>query len=236
MMRPHRRVVPLHLLTGGQGDVSAAGHHPRHNAHAAGEHHGALGGSLPQRTGELAIRQGQHEGHGDDVGGMRMVDHAAGTIGGSHADRVVHEVAGELAGGTAAVDQAPHNAVAVALVVDLHHADAVLGIKDHIAEVLAAAGGQEVLARQVRAGDAHVDPGPGRLVKEGLHLRHFLGGQAVGQVAAVALMPALEPAVVAHADIALHNGNVSHGHGDQSPLQCLFLSAYARLSCTSFSY
>ena len=212
MVGPDSRVELLHLLAGGQGDVSAAGHHPRHNAHAAGEHHGALGRALPQGAGEIAVGQGQDEGHRDDVGGVGVVDHAVLAVRGLGADAVVHVVAGELAGGLAAVHQAPADAVGIALVIDLDHADGILGIGNDVAEELAAAGGEEVGAGQILAGDAHGDPGTGLSVEEGGDFGDFRVGETVGQVAAVAFVPALMPAVVSHADVFLDDRDVEHAH------------------------
>lgn len=42
MVRPDRRVVFLHQFRGGERYLSAAGNHPLHYSHAAGEHHGAF--------------------------------------------------------------------------------------------------------------------------------------------------------------------------------------------------
>ena len=212
MLGPDGCLEGLHLFAGGQGDLRTAGHHPGHHAHAAGEDHGALRGALPQDAAEIPVRQGQHIGHGDDVGRMGMINHAGGAVRGGHADGVVHKVGGELTGGAAAVHQAPDDAVAVALIVDLHDADAVLGIEDHVAEEFAAAGGNEVFPGQVFSGNAHADPGAGLGVEEGLHGFHFLRLQPVGEVAAVALMPALEPAVVAGADVFLHDIQIENAH------------------------
>ena len=121
--------------------------------------------------------------------------------------RTVHEVARELRGRAGTLGQTPDNAPAVALVVDLHDADAVDGIGLDIAEELAGAGRDEVLPCKVIGLNTHVDPLARLSVEVGAAGSDLLRRHAVGQVAAVALMPALQPAIVAHADKALHTGD-----------------------------
>ena len=128
MLRPDGSLIGLHLLGGGHGNVRAARHHPRADADTLGEDNGALGSALPQRAGEVAVGQRQDIGQRNDIGGVAMVDHTVGTVGGRLADAVVHEVARELRGRAGTLGQTPDNAPAVALVVDLHDADAVDGI------------------------------------------------------------------------------------------------------------
>ena len=142
---PDGSLIGFHQLTGGHGNVCTAGHHPRADAHALREHHRALGGALPQGTGEIPVGQGQNVGQSDDIGGMAMVDDAVCAVRGRLADAVVHEVAGELGSGLCAAFQAPDDAPAVALVVDLHDADAMDGVRPHVAEELAGTGGDEIL-------------------------------------------------------------------------------------------
>ena len=137
----------------------------------------------------------------------QVVDNAVCAIGGSLADAVVHKVAGELAGRLCAALQAPDDAPAVALVVDLHNADAVDRVRLDVAEELAGAGGDEVLTGQIIGLHAHVDPLARLGVEVGTAGGDVLPGHAVGQVAAVALVPALQPAIVAHTDKALDAGN-----------------------------
>lgn len=136
-------------------------------------------------------------------GRVRVVDHAAGAVRGLHAHGVIHEVAFKLARGPPALFQPPDDAEAVARVVDLHDADVVLRRALDVLKELAAAGGDEVLARQVRRAHAHLNVGAVigevRLREGGLVLRH-----AVGQVASVALVPALLPAQLAGVDVFPH--------------------------------
>ena len=164
---PDGGLISLHQLAGGHGDICPAGHHPRADTHALREHHRTLGGALPQRTGEVPVGQGQDVGQGNDVGGVAVVDDTVCAIGGGFADAVVHEVAGELGCGLCAVLKAPDDAPAVALVVDLHDADAVDRVRLYVAEELAGAGGDEILTRQIVRLHAHVHPFAGLLVKEG---------------------------------------------------------------------
>ena len=64
----------------------------------SGEDNGALGSALPQRAGKVAVGQRQDIGQRNDIGGVAVVDHTVGTVGGRLADAVVHEVARELRG------------------------------------------------------------------------------------------------------------------------------------------
>ena len=230
MLCPDSSLIGFHQLTGGQGNVCTAGHHPRADAHALREHHRALGSTLPQGTGEVSVGQGQDVGQGNHVGGVAVVDNAVCAIGGGLADAVVHKVAGELGCGLCAVPQAPDDAPAVALVVDLHNTDAVDRVRLHVAEKLAGAGGDEILARQIIRLHAHVHPLPGLLVKEGTALRHFFFLHAVGQVAAVALVPALQPAIIAHPHKAFYDLNIQNTHL-QKPLsfKCVCSARSARI-------
>jgi len=209
---PDGSLIGFHQLTGGHGNVCTAGHHPRADAHALREHHRALGGALPQGTGEVPVGQGQDVGQGDHIGGVAVVDDTVCAIGGGFADAMIHKVAGELGCGLCAVLQTPDDAPAVALVVDLHDADAVNRVRLHVAEKLAGAGGDEILTRQIVRLHPHVHPFAGLLVKEGAALCHFLFLHAVGQVAAVALVPALQPAIVAHPHKAFYDLNIQNTH------------------------
>jgi hypothetical protein len=155
---PDRRLIVLHQFAGSNGNICPAGHHPRADTHALWEHYRALGGALPQGTGEIPVGQGQDVGQGNDVGGVAVVGDTVCAIGGSLADAVVHKVAGELAGRLCTALQAPDDAPAVALFVDLHDADAVHGIRLHVAEELARAGGGEILPGQIICLHAHVHP------------------------------------------------------------------------------
>ena len=143
---------------------------------------------------------------------MGVVDDTARPAGGLLADAVVEEMAGELAGGAAALLQAPDNAPGIPGLVNLHNADVVLGGQGHVAEILAAAGGNEKFSPQVVRLDAHVHPLAGGIFEIGAALLHFLGAHAVGEVAAVALVPALVPAVAAHADVMVHHFNIGNCH------------------------
>ena len=208
VVRPHDGVVGLHELARGLGDGGATRHHPGHHAHAGGEDHNALGHHLPEATGEVTVGERHDEAHLDDSGGMGVVDHAVGAVGARGGDAVVHVVAGELAGGLGAVEQAPHDAIGVALLVDLDDADVVRRVAFDVAHVLAAACSQEVGACQVLSRHAHLDPLARLGVEERTGRLDILFGHAVGEVAAVALVPALQPAVVAHAGKAAHEGQV----------------------------
>ena len=141
-----------------------------------------------------------------------MVDDTVCAIGGGFADAVIHKVAGELGCGLCAALQAPDDAPAVALAVDLHNTDAVDRVRLYVAEELAGASGDEILPGQIVRLHAHVHPFAGLLVKEGAALRHFLFLHAVGQVAAVALVPALQPAIIAHPHKAFYDLNIQNTH------------------------
>ena len=147
-----------------------------------------------------------------------MVDHAAGAVGGGHADAVVHEMRGELAGGNAAVLQAPHDAPRIAGIVDLDDAHVGGGVELHVAHVAARAGGGEERAAQIVGLHAHGHPAGGVVVEERAARAHLLVGQTIRQVAAVALVPTLVPAVGAQAYERLHERLLLHGHARDGAL------------------
>ena len=88
----------------------------------------------------------------------------------------------------------------------------VLSLPIEDAEEFAAAGREEVFPGEVFARHAHVHPRTRHIIEEWPHLLYLRLRQAIGHVAAVALVPALMPAVVDHADVALHHRNVQHAH------------------------
>ena len=105
----------------------------RADANALGENDGALGSALPQGAGEVTVRQRQDVGQRNDVGGVAVINNAVRAVGSGLADAVVHEMAGELGRRASAVGQTPDDAPAVALVVDLHNADAVDRVRLNVA-------------------------------------------------------------------------------------------------------
>src|SRR5699024_2455719 len=139
-------------------------------------------------------------------------DDTARPAGGLLADAVIEEMAGELAGGAAALLQAPDNAPGIPGGVNLHNADVVLGGQGHVAEILAASRGDEKFSPQLCRLAAHVHPLSVGRFEIGAALLHFLGAHAVGKVAAVTLVPALFPSVAAHAYVILHHFNISNCH------------------------
>ena len=211
VVSPDDGVVGLHELGASLGDGRATRDHPGHNAHASREDDDTLGHHLPQDAGEGTILQRHDEGHLDDAGGVGVVNHAVGAIGTGGGDAVVHVVALELTGWTGAVGKAPHNAEGVTGLVDLDDADVGVRILKNIAHVLARAGAHKVLASKILAAHAHLDPLAG-LLKERLGLGDLLVGHTVGEVAAVALVPALLKAVIAQATEALDKRQIFHCH------------------------
>ena len=207
MLRPDGGLIGFHFFAGRHGDIGTAGDHPRADADTLREYDGAFGGALPQGAAEVAVGQRQDVGQRNDVGGVAVVDDAVGAVGGGFAHAVVHKVAGKFRGGLGAVGKTPDDAPAVARSVDFHDADAVDGVRLNVAEELARPGGEEIFPGEVVGLHAHIDPGAGRSVKEGAAGGDVGVGHTVGQVAAVAFVPALQPAVVAHTDKALYAGN-----------------------------
>ena len=100
----------------------------------------------------------------------------------------------------------------VAGLVDLHDADVMRGVASHVAHVLAGTRGDEVAASEVLATHAHLHPSARLVVKERARRLDLLVGHAVGEVATVTLVPALQPAVVAHAGKALDKAQHFHCH------------------------
>ena len=151
-----------------------------------------------------------------------MVDHPVFPVGCLFPDTVVEKMAGKLAGGTAPLLQAPDNAPGISGLVDLRNAQVVLRCQGNIAEILAAAGGDKKLPFQIVCLDAHVYPLAGGFFKIGAALLHLFRAHAIGQIAAVALVPALVPAVAAQADVILQDFTISNCHGVRflSQLSC----------------
>ena len=219
---PNGSLVFFHQLTGSHGNVSTAGHHPGADADTLREDDRAFSSALPQSTGKITVSQRQNVGQGNYVGSMAVVDHAVGTVGGGLAHAVVHKVAGKLGSRLCAIGQAPDNAPAIALIIDLNNADAVDRVWLHIAEELAGTGGDEIFPGQVISLNAHVDPLARGFVKERTACGNIFLGHAVGQVAAVALMPALQPAVVAHTDKTFYVCYIiNRAHNTAPLLHCL---------------
>ena len=123
-----------------------------------------------------------------------MINHTIHAVRCRFTYRMIHEVAGEFAGGTPALFQTPDNAPAVTSRINFQNADIILRRKNDIAEVFTAAGGDEIFACEVFSLYAHVHPFF-RLTEIRLQLIYFFFSQTIGQVAAVAFVPALEPAV-----------------------------------------
>ena len=218
MLRPDGCIVGFHELAGGLRDLGAARDHPRHDAHALREHHDALGHGLPQGARDGSRIKRHDERQRDDVLRMRMVDHTAGAVGGGHANAMVHEVRGELAGGNAAVLQAPHDAPCVAGVVDLDDAHVGRRVELHVAHIAARARGGEECPAQIVGLHAHGHPAGGVVVEERAARANLFIGQAIRQVTAVALVPALVPAIGAQAHERLHKRLLLHGHARNGAL------------------
>ena len=90
--------------------------------HAIREHNRALGGHFPELSGEDSVLKGQNECQCDDVGCMGMIDDSVRTIAGNLFDLMVHQMAGQFAGRSAAVDKSPENSVILTLVIQFDDA------------------------------------------------------------------------------------------------------------------
>ena len=67
-------------------------------------------------------------------------------------------------------------------------------------------GNEEVSVRQGWFAEAQIDPFARLAVEPAAHLRYVFFGHTVGEVATVALVPALQPAIVAKMDESLDEG------------------------------
>ena len=95
-----------------------------------------------------------------------------------------------------AITFTPADAIVLTLVVQLDDAEGILGLNDHIPEIFAGTGHQEILFRQLRYDRADRTPfAGGELFLHGLN---FLCLDAIGKVSSVSLVPALLPSVVSH--------------------------------------
>ena len=149
-----------------------------------------------------------------------MVDHAAFVVGGLHTHGMVHEVRGEFGCGLAAIGKAPYDAPRIASFVDLYDADVVGRVAHDVAHVAARTRGKEVSTTQAVGLNAHVHPNAGLFVEERTRLLNFLFLHAVGEVAAVAFVPTLLPAVVAQAAEAAHECQLLNSNAGNSSASC----------------
>ncbi len=122
MVGPDRKIIFLHEFTGRNRNIASARNHPSDNADAIREHNRALGGHFPKLSGEDSVLKGQNECQGDDVGCMGMIDDSVRTVAGDLFDLMVHQMAGQFAGRSAAVDQSPENSVILTLVIQFDDA------------------------------------------------------------------------------------------------------------------
>ena len=181
------RVLP-HALSGCLGDVGASRHLPLDEAQTLRDEHDALRHRAPQRTCDGAGAAGEHHGEGNDVGWVRVVEDAGAVVCRLRAHSMDEDVTRQLARGCSAVGETPDDAVAVALRADLDDADALgKGALDE-AQVLAGAGDSKELACHLRAGNAKLHPGGVCLEGRAAGL-YVIGFEAVGDVAAVGLVP-----------------------------------------------
>ncbi len=135
---------------------------------------------------------------------MAVINHPVCAARNLLADTVIHEMRREFTGRARAIAKAPDNSPGIPLVVDLHDADICRRVELHIPHKPAAARGDEILPGKIVRLDAHVHPRAGRLIEERARRVHILLLHAVGQVAAVSLMPSLLPSVGAQTDKSFH--------------------------------
>ena len=131
---------------------------------------------------------------------------------------------GKLAGRKAALDQSPADAVLLALLVDLDQCDTRFRIHNNIPEELAGAGHQEEFSCKAR--DTRADIMPFAVIEETIADGiHFMLRQAIGQIAAVALMPSLLVAFVGHLDKCLYKSSFQYSHFVTPPFLMLYCCA-----------
>ena len=197
MMGPNGHIIFFHKLCGGHGNISAARHHPGHNAHSVGENDGAFGGRLPKLAGEDLIVERKHECQSNDICGVCMVYNAVASLCQPFFDLVVHKVGGKLARGAAAVFKSPAYSVFFSAAVDFDDGDVCCRVQNYVAEIFSASRHEEKLTRKV--GNRGADFLPfSRKNKVGFYFLNFFRFYAVGKISSVAFVPALLPAVVGH--------------------------------------
>ena len=77
---PDSKIIFLHQLARGNGDLSASRNHPRNDTDSGREYNRALGCHLPEFAGKYFIFQRQNKGKRDHVGGMCMVNNAVSFV------------------------------------------------------------------------------------------------------------------------------------------------------------
>ena len=194
MLLPHHHVVVLKLFEGGVGELVGAGQGVGDDAEAEGAEGFCLGYHAPEDACEDVLGEELAVvAHGDELDGMGVY---GGFVVAAALDEVgVHgEVAGELAGGHDGV--VGDDDVGGAVVEDAYDGAVVHGPSCEVAHALAGAFAIEVAAFQGWECDAD-----GLDVADGWQLAYLVVyevGDVDGDVAAVALCPAVLPEVSGH--------------------------------------
>ena len=198
---PDSKIIFLHQLARGNGDLSASRNHPRNDTDSGREYYGALGCHLPEFAGKYFIFQRQNKGKRDHVGGMCMVHNAVSFVL-KFFYLQVHQMARKLWGRTSSVDETPDDAVIFTFFIQLNHTDAVFRFDCDISEIFSASGYQEILSRKIWNGGSDRIPLSG--LKIFFYLFNLFRFHTVRKVSAVSLMPSLLPAIICHTDKAFY--------------------------------
>ena len=123
---------------------------------------------------------------------------------------VVHQVRGELARRRTAVIHSPHNTVVLALFINFRKGDIILRRYTDIAQKFSAPCCNKKFTRQIF--DGHADGLPLPRYKTGTHDIDFFRPYTVGQIAPVALMPALSVSIIRQADKLTDKLGINNSH------------------------
>jgi hypothetical protein len=105
VVRPDGHIVFFHQFAGRDADIASAGNHPADHTHAVREDDRALGGHFPQLSRKDFVLQRKHEGKGDDVRCMRMIDDTVPAVCHSLLHFVVQKMCRQFAGRQSAFDK-----------------------------------------------------------------------------------------------------------------------------------
>ena len=196
VMSPDRNIICFHQFGGLYADGTSAGNHPRNHADTGGEDNRTFRHHFPDLTGENFIRKRKDEGQCDGIDGMAVIDHTMGTIRHTEFDFVIHQMCGDLTGGTAAIFQTPANTVIGAGFIQFDNTKGFSRFTNDILEITAGSGDQEIFTAKQRNFGLGADPFAGNQVLfDGFD---FFRTDTIGKVSTVTLVPAFLPAIFCH--------------------------------------
>ena len=123
VMRPDGYIIFFHQFTGCHCDIPSARYHPANNSDAVREYDRALRCHLPEFSCKYLILQWKHEGQGNGVGRVSVIDHSVSAVCELFFHLMVHQMGWQLAGWSSTIYQAPADLEFLTLVIHTDDAD-----------------------------------------------------------------------------------------------------------------